>query len=76
MMDMIEMLQCQKAGTGSVDRPQILLQEAKRLDLRVSDAEVAESIMKTCGFSEQWNFRQSPLSNAFLRSGPSHPGRV
>ena len=53
---MIEMLQVKKqALDGLIDRV-ILLQEAKKLDLQVSDAEVAESIMKTAVFQNNGTF--------------------
>ncbi len=44
---MIEMLNVKKQALDQLIDRTILLQEAKKLDLRVSDAEVAESIMGT-----------------------------
>jgi TRAP-type C4-dicarboxylate transport system permease large subunit len=47
---MIEMLNVKKQALDQLIDRTILLQEAKKLDLRVSDAEIAESIMKTAIF--------------------------
>ena len=44
---MIDMLNVKSQALNQLIDRTILLQEAKKLDLRVSDAEVAESIMKT-----------------------------
>ena len=53
---MIEMLQVKKQALDQLIDRTILLQEAKKLDLRVSDAEVAESIMKTAIFQNNGSF--------------------
>lgn len=53
---MIEMLQVKRqALDGLIDR-EILLQEAEKLDLRVSNEEVADSIMKTPIFQNNGTF--------------------
>ncbi len=53
---MIEMLQVKKQALDQLIDRTLLLQEAKKLDLRVSDAEVAESIMNTAIFQNNGTF--------------------
>ncbi len=53
---MIEMLQVKKQALDQLIDRTILLQEAKKLDLRVSDAEVARSIMETAIFQNSGVF--------------------
>ena len=53
---MIEMLQIKKQVIDQLINRTVLLQEAKRLDLRVSDAEVAQSIMSTSIFQNNGTF--------------------
>ncbi len=53
---MIEILQIKKQAIDQLIDRKILLQEAKKLDLRVSDAEVAESIMNTDVFKDNGSF--------------------
>lgn len=53
---MIEMLQVKKQALDQLIDRRILLQEAKKLDLRVSDAEVAESVMKMPVFHSNGSF--------------------
>jgi peptidyl-prolyl cis-trans isomerase D len=53
---MIEMLNVKKQALDQLIDRTILLQEAKKLDLRVSDAEVAESVMKTAIFQNNGTF--------------------
>jgi peptidyl-prolyl cis-trans isomerase D len=54
--DMIEMLQIKKQVLNQLIDRKLLLQEADRLDLRVSDAEVADSIMNTPVFQSNGTF--------------------
>lgn len=54
--DMIEMLQIKKQALNQLIDRKLLLQEADRLDLRVSDAEVADSIMNTPVFQNNGTF--------------------
>jgi peptidyl-prolyl cis-trans isomerase D len=53
---MIEMLQLDKQAIDQLIERAIVLQEAERLGLRVSDAEVAESIVNTPVFQENGSF--------------------
>ena len=53
---MIEMLQVKRQALDQLIDRTILLQEAKALDLRVSDAEVAESITETAIFQNNGSF--------------------
>lgn len=53
---MIEMLNIKKQALDQLIDRTVLLQEAKKLDLRVSDAEVAESIMGTTIFQINGSF--------------------
>ena len=53
---MIEILQVKKQALDQIIDRTLLLQEAKKLDLRVSDAEVAESIMRTAVFQNNGSF--------------------
>ena len=53
---MIEILQVKKQALDQIIDRTLLLQEAKKLDLRVSDAEVAESIMRTEVFQNNGSF--------------------
>jgi peptidyl-prolyl cis-trans isomerase D len=53
---MLEMLQVKKQVMDQLINQKILLQEAERLDLRVSDAEVAQSIMSTSIFQNNGTF--------------------
>jgi peptidyl-prolyl cis-trans isomerase D len=53
---MIEMLNVKKQALDQLIDRTIVLQEAKKLDLRVSDAEVAESIMRTEIFQNNGTF--------------------
>jgi peptidyl-prolyl cis-trans isomerase D len=53
---MIEMLNIKKQALDQLIDRTVLLQEAKKLDLRVSDAEVAESIMRTEIFQNNGSF--------------------
>ena len=53
---MIEMLNIKKQALDQLIDRTVLLQEAKKLDLRVSDAEVAESIMGTAIFQNNGSF--------------------
>ncbi len=53
---MIEMLNVKKQALDQLIDRTILLQEAKKLDLRVSDAEVAESVMRTEIFQNNGSF--------------------
>lgn len=53
---MIEMLQIKKQVLDQLINRTILLQEAERMDLRVSDAEVAQSIMSTSIFQNNGVF--------------------
>jgi peptidyl-prolyl cis-trans isomerase D len=54
--DMIEMLQIKKQALDQLIDRKLLLQEAERLKLRVSDAEVADSIMNTPVFQTNGTF--------------------
>ncbi len=53
---MIEMLQVKNQALNQLIDRTVLLQEAKKLDLRVSDAEVAESIKQTAVFQNNGSF--------------------
>ena len=53
---MIEMLNIKNQALNQLIDRTILLQEAKKLDLRVSDAEVAESVMNTPVFQTNGTF--------------------
>ena len=60
---MIEMLNVKKQALDQLIDRAILLQEAKKLDLRVSDAEVAESIMGTAVFQSNGSFDNRRYQN-------------
>jgi peptidyl-prolyl cis-trans isomerase D len=53
---MIEMLNVKKQALDQLIDRSILLQEAKKLDLRVSDSEIAESVMKIAAFKNNGTF--------------------
>ncbi len=60
---MIEMLNVKKQALNQLIDRTILLQEAKKLDLRVSDDEVAESIMRTEIFQNNGSFDSRRYQN-------------
>ena len=60
---MIEMLNVKNQALNQLIDRTILLQEAKKLDLRVSDAEVAESIMRTAIFQNNGSFDNRRYQN-------------